>query len=293
MRVHPIDRLDELVPLYAELLGLLADAGAGWVQIDEPVLVTDIVDDAAELAARAYARSRRDRARGPRSSSRPTSATSTARCPPLPVPASRPSASTWWRAASTAVAAVPELADKLVVAGIVDGRNIWRTDLEAALRTLGDPAGLRRARRGLDVVLDAARAVLARSRDRPRRRAAQLAGVRRREGRRGGHAGRALAGRARQHGRRDRRVQRRDRVAQIRPAAAQRGTSGPRIDAITAGGPSRGPADRRRDSQNERLQLPRAADHDDRVVSADRGDPQARARRCGRARSTRPSTSAG
>ncbi|MGH3594787.1 MAG: 5-methyltetrahydropteroyltriglutamate--homocysteine methyltransferase, partial [Mycobacterium sp.] len=42
----PIERLDELVPVYAELLGLLADNGADWVQLDEPVLVTDISTDA-------------------------------------------------------------------------------------------------------------------------------------------------------------------------------------------------------------------------------------------------------
>ena len=33
-----LDRLNELVPLYADLLGRLADAGAQWVQIDEPAL---------------------------------------------------------------------------------------------------------------------------------------------------------------------------------------------------------------------------------------------------------------
>jgi 5-methyltetrahydropteroyltriglutamate--homocysteine methyltransferase len=50
----PIERLDELVPLYADLLGQLADHGAEWVQIDEPVLVTDISADAAALAERVY-----------------------------------------------------------------------------------------------------------------------------------------------------------------------------------------------------------------------------------------------
>ncbi|MDT5341663.1 MAG: 5-methyltetrahydropteroyltriglutamate--homocysteine methyltransferase, partial [Mycobacterium sp.] len=34
------------------------------------------------------------------------------------------------------VASVPELSGKTLVAGIVDGRNIWRTDLESALSTL-------------------------------------------------------------------------------------------------------------------------------------------------------------
>ena len=30
---------------------------------------------------------------------------------------------------------VPELRDKTLVAGLVDGRNVWRTDLDAALST--------------------------------------------------------------------------------------------------------------------------------------------------------------
>src|SRR5205823_5201523 len=53
----PIERLDELIPLYSELLGLLADSGAAWVQLDEPVLVTDIGIshvDAPALAERVY-----------------------------------------------------------------------------------------------------------------------------------------------------------------------------------------------------------------------------------------------
>ena len=40
---------------------------------------------------------------------------------------------------------VPELADKLLVAGVVDGRNIWRTDLDKALATLGTLLGSARA----------------------------------------------------------------------------------------------------------------------------------------------------
>ena len=46
----PIERLQELVPIYSELLSLLADNGAQWVQIDEPALVTDISPDAPALA---------------------------------------------------------------------------------------------------------------------------------------------------------------------------------------------------------------------------------------------------
>ncbi len=50
----PIARLGELIPLYTQLLGLLAAAGVAWVQIDEPVLVTDILDNGPELAERTY-----------------------------------------------------------------------------------------------------------------------------------------------------------------------------------------------------------------------------------------------
>ena len=52
----PIGRLDELVGIYAELLELLADKGVAWVQIDEPVLVTDNVDNAGALAESVYSR---------------------------------------------------------------------------------------------------------------------------------------------------------------------------------------------------------------------------------------------
>jgi 5-methyltetrahydropteroyltriglutamate--homocysteine methyltransferase len=50
----PIERLDELVPLYSDLLGQLADKGVEWVQLDEPALVTDISPDAPALAEAVY-----------------------------------------------------------------------------------------------------------------------------------------------------------------------------------------------------------------------------------------------
>ncbi len=50
----PIERLEELVPVYSELLSLLADGGAQWVQFDEPALVTDLSPDAPALAEAVY-----------------------------------------------------------------------------------------------------------------------------------------------------------------------------------------------------------------------------------------------
>ena len=42
---RPIDRLDDLVAVYGELLGELRRAGAAWVQLDEPALVSETIDE--------------------------------------------------------------------------------------------------------------------------------------------------------------------------------------------------------------------------------------------------------
>ncbi|OHV04993.1 5-methyltetrahydropteroyltriglutamate--homocysteine S-methyltransferase [Mycobacterium talmoniae] len=136
----PIDRLDELIPLYTELLGLLAAAGANWVQFDEPVLVTDISADALALAERVYT------ALGS-VTKRPAIFVATYFGDPgaaLPALARTPVEAIGVDLVygpDTAVAAVPELAGKTLVAGVVDGRNIWRTDLESALSRLATLRG--------------------------------------------------------------------------------------------------------------------------------------------------------
>lgn len=136
----PIERLQELVPIYSELLSLLAGEGAGWVQLDEPALVTDICPDAPALAERMYT------ALGSLSH-RPAIHVATYFGDPgaaLPALARTPVEAIGVDLAAgahTAVAGVPELAGKTLVAGVVDGRNVWRTDLEAALGRLATLLG--------------------------------------------------------------------------------------------------------------------------------------------------------
>ncbi|WP_304116640.1 5-methyltetrahydropteroyltriglutamate--homocysteine S-methyltransferase [Mycolicibacterium bacteremicum] len=136
----PIGRLDELVGAYAELLKLLADKGAGWVQIDEPVLVTDNVDNAGALAESVYSRLGG-------LAERPAIFVATyfgELTDALPALARTPVEAIGVDLVYGGVdapAAVPELAGKTVVAGVVDGRNIWRTDLEAALAELATLLG--------------------------------------------------------------------------------------------------------------------------------------------------------
>ncbi|OKH66752.1 5-methyltetrahydropteroyltriglutamate--homocysteine S-methyltransferase [Mycolicibacterium sp.] len=131
----PIDRLDELVGVYAELLDVLAARGVRWVQFDEPVLVTDFLGNAPELAERVYGRLG---ALG----HRPALFVATyfgALADALPALARTPVDAIGIDLVagdSSAFVSVPELADKLVVAGVVDGRNVWRTDLAGALGKL-------------------------------------------------------------------------------------------------------------------------------------------------------------
>jgi 5-methyltetrahydropteroyltriglutamate--homocysteine methyltransferase len=50
----PLESLEKLVPVYAELLGQLKAAGAEWVQIDEPVLVYELESDVTSLFKPTY-----------------------------------------------------------------------------------------------------------------------------------------------------------------------------------------------------------------------------------------------
>ncbi|MGY4100468.1 5-methyltetrahydropteroyltriglutamate--homocysteine S-methyltransferase [Nocardia sp. R16R-3T] len=132
-----LDRLDELVPLYRELLRLLAVAGAEWVQLDEPVLVTDLTADEVERVRRTYA---------DLSAATDRPALLVATYFGRPGAASSALADTEIEGIAldfTAavdpfdMAGVPTPANKLLVAGVVDGRNVWRADLDTALATLG------------------------------------------------------------------------------------------------------------------------------------------------------------
>ncbi|MDF3312374.1 5-methyltetrahydropteroyltriglutamate--homocysteine S-methyltransferase [Rhodococcus sp. T2V] len=134
-----LDRIDELVPLYADLLTQLHDAGAEWVQIDEPALVADRTPEEIATAKRVYDQLSAVESRpaillasyfGSLGDALPAIAATGVEGIAVDLVAG-----------SDALAAVPELTRKHVVAGVVDGRNIWRTDLENALTTLGTLLG--------------------------------------------------------------------------------------------------------------------------------------------------------
>jgi 5-methyltetrahydropteroyltriglutamate--homocysteine methyltransferase len=140
---RPLDTVDELVDAYAELLRELARAGVEWVQLDEPAFATDRTE--AELAAlREAYRSLGSLAERPKLfvagyfgdlgealeilSDAPVEAVG------VDFVAGDPGLDS--------LAALPGLRDKTLVAGLVDGRNVWRTDLDRALTTAATLLGL-------------------------------------------------------------------------------------------------------------------------------------------------------
>ena len=123
--------LDKLVPVYAELLAKLADAGAEWVQIDEPFLALDLCD-AAQHAFR-YAYATLAEARTPKLL---LATYFSGLDENLPLAMSLPAQGLHVdlvRAPHLLDAVLDQLPDDRVLSlGLVDGRNIWRTDLHAA-----------------------------------------------------------------------------------------------------------------------------------------------------------------
>jgi 5-methyltetrahydropteroyltriglutamate--homocysteine methyltransferase len=136
--------LDRLLPVYEELLSALGREGATWVQIDEPCLVTDLSEEIHGAYRVVFERL----ARAPRAPKILLATYFGALGSNLDLAVSLPTAGLHvdlvrapdqLRAVS---AALPK--DRVLSAGVVDGRNVWRADLDdayAKLRTLADARG--------------------------------------------------------------------------------------------------------------------------------------------------------
>ena len=132
--VDPFDYLDEVLGLYSAVLTQLQHAGADWVQIDEPILATDLDERQRAAITRAYAK--------------------------LPRLGLNIMLATYFGALEDNLTLAVNLPvaglhidlvrgadqlDKVLVAapkrlllslGVIDGRNIWRADLDALLERL-------------------------------------------------------------------------------------------------------------------------------------------------------------
>jgi 5-methyltetrahydropteroyltriglutamate--homocysteine methyltransferase len=140
---RPLVLLDPLLDAYRQLLGELHAVGAGWVQLDEPVLAADRTEEELEALRHAYHRLGS-------LGRRPKMLVSTYFGEiggALPVLAMSPAEAIGLDFAAgpgnrEALAAVGGIGGKTLVAGVVDGRNVWRADLPAALSVCVSLLGL-------------------------------------------------------------------------------------------------------------------------------------------------------
>lgn len=127
--------VDTFLPLYVQILQELKEAGATWVQIDEPIFSSDVAKEYVEIAEKVYGTFNEE------------------------VPGLNIIFQTYFEKVShyEAIVKLPVKAigldfvhgdslellqtygfpkDKVLAAGIIDGRNVWRADLKSKLTTL-------------------------------------------------------------------------------------------------------------------------------------------------------------
>ncbi|SNT00613.1 methionine synthase (B12-independent) [Micrococcales bacterium KH10] len=135
---NPLDRLADVLPVYQEILAELAAAGAPWVQLDEPGLVTDNIDVDASRVAEAV-RSAYDTLTG-EGAARPAIAVTAAfgdlRDNFAVLAATGIEAIHVDLVHGAAPTAAPGLEHKTLIGGVIDGHNIWRADLDVKFAQL-------------------------------------------------------------------------------------------------------------------------------------------------------------
>ncbi|MEH6421702.1 5-methyltetrahydropteroyltriglutamate--homocysteine S-methyltransferase [Pseudomonas sp. CGJS7] len=137
----PRELLDNLLPAYAELLAKLKAAGAQWVQIDEPTLVLDLDDADRAAFRRAYAAlAEVDAPRRLLTTYFGALGDNAGLVAQLPVEGLHLDLVRAPQQLESVLPLLPE--DRALSLGVVDGRNIWRADLDAAL-SLARRAGAR------------------------------------------------------------------------------------------------------------------------------------------------------
>ncbi len=130
---HRTDLLDNLLPIYLEIIRRLEEAGAKWVQFDEPFLVTDLTQDQKDAFLRAYSEIGEHTA-----SIKTILATyfdglrdNLPLAMSLPVDAFHVDLVRYPEQLTDILKAIPE--NMSLSLGVVDGRNVWKNDFQKSL----------------------------------------------------------------------------------------------------------------------------------------------------------------
>ncbi|HRN88589.1 5-methyltetrahydropteroyltriglutamate--homocysteine S-methyltransferase [Hyphomicrobium sp.] len=133
--LDPLSLLDALLPIYAEVLASLAAAGADWVQIDEPILALDLNDRQKAAFKTAYAALSSAGVKILIATYFDELGRNLDIVRPLPVDGLHADLVRAPQQLDAVLKAWPW--ERVLSLGVIDGRNIWRADLEKAFATIG------------------------------------------------------------------------------------------------------------------------------------------------------------
>lgn len=130
-----LELLERLLPLYGQIFQRLAEQGVEWVQIDEPILVFDLPQDWKSAFERAYNSLQREPLKKLIATYFGGLEDNLGLAANLPVDGLHIDLVRAPEQYPTILDRLP--AYKVLSLGVVDGRNVWRCDLEKALAVIG------------------------------------------------------------------------------------------------------------------------------------------------------------
>jgi len=128
---NKLDLLHNLLPIYTQLLNTLAAQGVAWVQIDEPILVTELESEWRQAFAKAYGFLNSVNINVLLATYFGDLQDNLALVADLPVQGIHIDAINARQEVEALIGKIPD--DRVVSLGVVNGRNIWKTDLNAVL----------------------------------------------------------------------------------------------------------------------------------------------------------------
>ena len=134
---NKLDLLDRLLPVYQQILEKLSAQGVEWVQIDEPILVLDLPEDWKQAFKKVYEQLSQSKINILLATYFGALQDNLQIACDLPVAGLHIDAV---RAPAQLIPVIEALGDeKILSAGVIDGRNIWKTDLNKWLVDLKQP----------------------------------------------------------------------------------------------------------------------------------------------------------
>lgn len=130
-QVEPLSLLEDLLPCYQQLIKNIARCGVEWVQIDEPALVTELSPEWQNAYNFAYQCLSQTRVKLLLATYFGELAENGALAAKLPVDGLHIDAVRGRGDVEKVLSELPK--DKVLSLGVIDGRNIWKTDLNSVL----------------------------------------------------------------------------------------------------------------------------------------------------------------